>query len=364
MSLTPHDVTAEDGTRLRIWEDAPESSDAGATAADDAAATVDASATDDTISTNDASNTADEAVLFVHGAITHSRALFAPPVEGDDSPSTDSDDAESDDSDDSYSWLRATTNAGRTAYALDVRGYGDSDFPPEMDEPPEQNDPPVRAEVAAADVAAAFEFAAERHEAVHVVGVSWGTMTTGRFLAERDPEHDPVVASDKVASYVQCAPVYDPPYEFEEVTSAFGIDPNLDAYFVDDRETVAQRQNATENPALFEAVWHAMVESGQGAAADRDDAYVAQTGALADVKACCAGNPPYDPAEISVPTLVVRGSDDETSQRSDSLTLYDELGAADDRKEYAELAGADHYAMHGNRRRALYDLVASFHDRN
>lgn len=337
MNLQSHDVTAEDGTRLRMWEDAPEKR-----------------------------GERDEAVLFVHGAITHSRALFAPPVEGDDSTPGDPtfDDSSSDDStpddstlddltpDDSYSWLRATARAGRTAYALDVRGYGESEFPPEMDEPPEENDPPVLAADAELDVAAAFEFAAERHATIHVVGVSWGTMTTGRFFAERDPD---------AASYVQCAPVYAPPYDFEEGISALGLDPDLDAYFVDDRETVAERQEADENPELFEAVWRAMVESGQGV---DEDTYKAQTGALADVKACCAGDPPYDPGAISAPTLVVRGSDDVTSQRSDALTLYDELGATDDRKEYAEIAGADHYAMHGERRRALYDLASAFHDRN
>ncbi|WP_137286103.1 alpha/beta hydrolase [Halorussus salinisoli] len=310
MNLTPHDVTAPDGTLLRVWEDPPEGD-----------------------------TPPDEAVLFVHGAITHSRALFAPPVEGDDS----------------YSWLRATADAGRTAYTLDVRGYGDSEFPPEMDDPPESNDPPILARDAESDVAAAFDFAAERHDAIHLVGVSWGTMTTGRFLAERDRD---------VASYVQCAPVYDPPYEFEDGISALGLDPDLDAYFVDHERDVRERQDGDEDPALFEAVWRAMVESGQGDAADREYAYVAQTGALADVKACCAGDPPYDPGEIAAPTLVVRGSDDDTSQRSDALTLYDELGAADDRKEYAELAGADHYAMHGDRRRALYDLTTAFHDRN
>lgn len=314
--LTPHDVTAGDGTRLRVWADAPEATDRS-----------------------------NEAVLFVHGAITHSRALFAPPVEREDGRP-----------DDSYSWLRATAEVGRTAYALDVRGYGDSEFPPEFDAPPEENGPPVLAEDAADDVAAALDFVAERHAAVHLVGVSWGTMTTGRLLAERDAD------ATEVASYTQCAPVYDPPYEFADLVSAFGLDSDLGAYYVEDRETVAERQDADDS-ALFDAVWTAMVESGQGEAADREDAYAAQTGALADVRACCAGDPPYDPREISVPTLVVRGSDDETARRSDALALYDELGTADDRKEYAELAGADHYAMHGERRRALYDLVAGFHDR-
>jgi alpha-beta hydrolase superfamily lysophospholipase len=326
MNLTAHDLTAEDGTRLRLWEDAPSAADSSPSESDPSAG----ESPDDSPA---------EAVVFVHGAITHSRALFAPPVED-----------EAGRADDSYSWLRATAETGRTAYALDVRGYGDSDLPPE-------NDPPVRAGEAAADVAAAVEFADERHDAVHLVGVSWGTMTTGRFLAEE-------TGAPPVASYTQCAPVYDPPYEFAEVVSAFDLDSDLGAHYAEDRETVAERKDADANPRLFEAVWTAMVESRQGEAADREDAYAAQTGALADVRACCEGNPPYDPGEIGAPTLVVRGTDDETSRRSDAVALYDGLGSDGDRREYAELAGADHYAMHGERRRALYDLVAAWFDRN
>ncbi|MFC7078762.1 alpha/beta fold hydrolase [Halorussus caseinilyticus] len=245
MNLTAHDVRADDGTRLRVWEDAPESGE-------DAGAAGDSPASDDA-GAADSSAAPAEAVLFVHGAITHSRALFAPPVEGRESPSGDSR------LDASYSWLRATADAGRTAYALDVRGYGDSEFPPAMADPPEANDPPVRAGDAADDVAAAFDFATARHGRVHLVGVSWGTMTTGRFLADRDSGAN---ATD-VASYVQCAPVYDPPYDFSELVSAFGLDADLGAYYVEDRETVAERKDADENLALFEGVWRAMVESGQ-----------------------------------------------------------------------------------------------------
>jgi hypothetical protein len=91
MELTAHDVTAEDGTRLRIWEDAPEAR------------------TNPNDSEGSASETTtDEAVLFVHGAITHSRALFAPPVETDGAGTS----GEAGRTDDSYSWLRATADAG------------------------------------------------------------------------------------------------------------------------------------------------------------------------------------------------------------------------------------------------------------
>lgn len=48
---------------------------------------------------------------------------------------------------------------------------------------------------------------------------------------------------------------------------------------------------------------------------------------------------------------------------SDALTLFDELGADDGRKEYAEVAGGDHFLFHGPRRRALYDVVYRFQQR-
>jgi pimeloyl-ACP methyl ester carboxylesterase len=305
MQPTPTTVTAADGTDLRVWEQPAEGGDG------------------------------ETAVLHVHGSITNSRALFAPPVAGDDS----------------YSWLAATAREGRTALALDIRGYGDSDRPPEMAEPPAANDPPVRAPTAARDIAAAVEDAAARFETVHLLGVSWGTMTCGYYLAEH-------AASAPVASLTQVAPVHRPPWTFEEVTTALGVSADLEAYYEQRYDEVAERQGGDD--ALFEAVWRAQVESNQGV---DEETYLAQAGSLADTAMACDGEPVYDAGAVTVPTLVVRGTDDAISVRTDALGLYDELGAADDRKEYAELAGADHYAMHGRRRQALYEAVAAHHGR-
>ncbi|WP_327053451.1 alpha/beta hydrolase [Halomicrococcus gelatinilyticus] len=306
VTLTAHDVTAADGTRLRVWERSTD--EVGA-----------------------------EAVLFLHGGITCSKALFAPPVPDDDS----------------YSWLADAAARGRTAFAVDVRGYGESEGPPEMEEPPEANGPPVRARDAVADVRAAFEFVRGRFDVVHLVGVSWGTMTGGVFVAENDSD---------VASLTQCAPVYRAPYDFAEGMAAMGLDTDLDAYYVQERETVEQRQAGGVDDELFEAVWRTQVESGQGL--EWKDAYVAQTGALADVRAACEDDPVYDAGEIDVPTLVIRGSDDATSQRSDALSLYDELDLAEAQREYAEIGSGGHFLVHGPRRGALYATVADFQGRS
>jgi alpha-beta hydrolase superfamily lysophospholipase len=319
MDLTPGTVTADDGTELRLWELSPPTA-------------------------------ADEAVLFVHGSITNARALFAPPVEREagGAPSGATGEGSEPRADDSYSWLQAAVDGGRAAFALDVRGYGDSERPPELDEPPEANDPPVRAPTAADDIAAAYAEVDARYDAVHLVGVSWGTMTCGYFCANRD--HD-------VASLAQVAPVYLPPWPFEEGIAALGLDPDLDAYYYQEYDEVKERQGGDE--ALFEAVWTAQVESNQG---EDEGTYVAQSGALADTRAACEGQRVYDAADVAVPTQVIRGTADAISVREDALTLYDELGSGDDR-EYAEIGGADHYAMHGARRQALYAAVAGFQNR-
>lgn len=317
-TLDRHDVTASDGTGLCVYSVAADD-DGASTAADE-------------VSTVDEASAGDEAVLCLHGGMTPARALFAPVVGGETA----------------HSWLHGIATRGRTGYALDVRGYGESEMLPEYDEPPEANDPPVTATEAARDVEAAYDFVAGRHETVHLLGVSWGTMTGGAFLETSDA---------RPASLVQCAPVYKSPLDFEVAAAAFGLDPGLGAYIVEEYDVVRERQGGGE---AFEAVWAAIQETGQ--AVDGENAYVAQTGAIADTKDCCAGDPPYDAGAIDVPTLVVRGSEDGTSQRADALALYDEL--ASEEAEYVELQAGDHFLMHGPRRADLYDLTDAFQSRN
>jgi pimeloyl-ACP methyl ester carboxylesterase len=230
-----------------------------------------------------------------------------------------------------------------------VRGYGESEMLSAYDEPADANDPPVRAWDAAQDVNAAYEFVSERHDTTHLLGVSWGTMTGGSFLEQYDGQP---------ASFVQCAPVYKSPVDFEAAAAALGLDTDLVAHITEEYEVVKERQGGGE---VFEAVWSAIAETDQFL--DDQNAYIAQTGAIADTRDCCEGNPPYDAAAIDVPTLVVRGTEDHTSQREDALTLYDELDVEGERSEYAELRGGDHFVMHGQRRHDLYAATNAFFDR-
>jgi pimeloyl-ACP methyl ester carboxylesterase len=299
MELSQHAVAGSDGLSLNVWARTP--------------------------------GDATEAVLFVHGILTNARGLFLTPVEGDDS----------------YSWVHAASDRGRAAFAMDHVGYGDSDLPPEFAEPPAANDPPVRADRAADDIGRVVEWIrGQGFETVHLVGVSWGSHTCGRYLDRGEPP---------VASLVHCAPVYEPAYDFSVALAALGIDDYDRAWFEQDRETVRARSD--HPPAVFEAIWRAQVESNQGV---DGDTYRAQAGGIADWAASTRGEPVWDPANIEVPVLVFYGSEDDIADRQGSLSCYDRL---DGRAEYVELAGVDHYVMHGERREEVFALTDDFQDR-
>jgi pimeloyl-ACP methyl ester carboxylesterase len=299
MELTQNDVTTPDGATLNVWERSPED--------------------------------VDEAVLFVHGIITNARGLFVTPVEDDTS----------------YSWVHGVSERGRAAFAMDQRGYGDSDQPPSMAEPPEANGPPNRAAQAADDIGAVVDWLHEDFDMVHLVGVSWGSHTCGHYLAREDAP---------VASLVHCAPVYKPAYDFSVALDALGIEDYDVGWFEQDYETVRARSSHPDH--VFEAIWRAQVESKQGIDGDR---FKVQAGGIADWADSTAGEPVWDPADIDVPTMVFYGTEDDIADRQGSLACYDRL--THPASEYVELAGVDHYMMHGERRQDVFDLASDFQDR-
>ncbi|WP_019992095.1 alpha/beta hydrolase, partial [Natronorubrum tibetense] len=173
------DITAPDGTRLRRWE----------------------------VSSGDES----EAVLFVHGATYPSRAVFAPPMDSE-----------------SYSWLHATACRGRAAFAVDLRGYGESERPSPTDD---ESNALARATAVVGDVATVLESIRGRFDRVHLVGYSWGSIVCGSYLTTVD---------DDVASLTQVAPVYRPP---AAVGERFVEREPLDTYRRITREDVRDRWN-------------------------------------------------------------------------------------------------------------------------
>src|SRR5213079_3058160 len=78
-------------------------------------------------------------LLFVHGATYPAETAFDLKLDG-------------------LSWMEYIAARGYDVYLLDVRGYGKSTRPREMDDKPEANGPIVRGDTAVKDISAVVDF--------------------------------------------------------------------------------------------------------------------------------------------------------------------------------------------------------------
>lgn len=99
---------------------------------------------------------AEKILLYVHGATYPSETTFDLRLNG-------------------VSWMEYIAEHGYDVYLVDLRGYGKSTRPPEMDKPAVENEPIVRTETAIKDVSAAVDFILKRRGVakINLMGWSW-----------------------------------------------------------------------------------------------------------------------------------------------------------------------------------------------
>jgi pimeloyl-ACP methyl ester carboxylesterase len=105
-------------------------------------------------------------VLFVHGATYPGESTFDLELDG-------------------LSSMDYIAQHGYDVYLVDLRGYGRSSRPPEMDQPPQNNPPLERTADAINDVGSAVDFILKRHglSKLDLIGWSWGTTVAGAYTA-------------------------------------------------------------------------------------------------------------------------------------------------------------------------------------
>ena len=282
----------------------------------------------------------DKAALFVHGA-TYSGASFDLEVKG-------------------YDWMRQVAEKGYAAYYLDIRGYGYSSRPAAMKTDPKKNPPFSRTADAAKDLSDAVAFILKRTAAkkVNLIGWSWGTVISGMYTAQNNA---------KVERLVLYAPVYR--YRHAGLLKALAHPENpskindLGAYRKVMKKQAKARWEAQIAPqdksqwrdeAVFEA-WYSAIS-----ASEPQGVIHAPNGVLVDLWEIVNERPMYDASTIQVPTLIVRGSDDPTATREDSLGLYGKLGSTV--KQYVEIGNASHFANLERTAPQLIDTVQAFLD--
>jgi pimeloyl-ACP methyl ester carboxylesterase len=279
-------------------------------------------------------------VLFVHGVTFPSESTFDLSLDG-------------------FSWMDFIARAGYDVYLVDVRGYGGSTRPPAMSEPPDRNPPVGSLAEAVDDVDAAVDFIRSRRnvDRIGLIGWSWGTAVMGRYAATH---------GEKVERLVLYAPVW----QRKTVSGATrGNDPKMAYRTVEVARVkprwlagVAQEKQEQILPREWFETWVAANLATDPWGSKQSPAVVrAPNGGLPTVQASGDWTPPYDPAAIKVPTLLVKGEWDADTPSYMAQTLFPLLVNAPS-KQYLEIGEGTHSIMLERNRMQLFRAVQGFLD--
>jgi pimeloyl-ACP methyl ester carboxylesterase len=284
--------------------------------------------------------TAGNVVLFIHGATYPAETSFDLNLDG-------------------LSWMDFIAGRGYDVYLMDVRGFGRSTRPPQMDEPPEKNPPVARTTTAAADLDAVVSFILKRRglSKLCLLAWSWGTRIAGYYTASHN---------EKVHRLALYAPGW-------LRTSASMTDPGgaLGAYRTVTVEAAERRKRAGVPPekvheimpaAWFDAWAKATFATDPVGAKQNPPVLRAPTGSVQDNREFwAAGKSQYDPAAIRVPTLIIVGEWDADNPPAMSQALFPLLTSAP-YKRLVMIGEATHSVMIEKNRMQLFREVQLFLD--
>jgi pimeloyl-ACP methyl ester carboxylesterase len=283
---------------------------------------------------------ADKILLFVHGATYPSETTFDLKLNG-------------------LSWMDYIAQHGYDVYLVDVRGFGKSTRPPEMNQPAEDNAPIVRTDTAVKDVAATIDFILRRRGAskLNLMGWSWGTSIMGWYATQHN---------ERVNRLVLYAPLW-------ISTSPQLVSPNitLGAYRSVTREAARSRwlKGVPEDrksdliPAgWFDAWADATFASDPLGASQTPPVLRAPNGAVQDGREFwSAGKMLYDPAAIRVPTLLAHA---EWDADLPSYMVYEYFARLTNApyKRYVQIGEGTHTIIMEKNRMQLFEAVQQFLD--
>ena len=273
------------------------------------------------------------ALLYVHGATYPAETAFDLPLGG-------------------LSWMDYIASHGWDVWLVDVRGYGRSTRPPEMDQPAADNAPIVTTEVAIRDVAAAVEHVRRVTgvERVSLLGWSWGTTIMGGYAAA-NPQ--------RVDRLVLYAPVW-----LRTTPSALAGSGALPAYRTVTRDAARARWLAgvpeANKATLIPEGWFEQWADATWATDPQSAAtglLRAPNGVIRDLREYwLADRPAYDPGRITAPTLLLVAEWDQDTPPYMAQAVFAKLTAAPWRRLVTIGEGTHTVIMERNRRQLFHEV--------
>ncbi len=286
----------------------------------------------------DGTSSGEKILLYVHGATYPASTAFDLQLDG-------------------LSWMDYIAARGWDVYLVDLRGYGRSTRPSQMDQPARDHAPIVTTDVAVRDVGAAVEYILKRRNAsrISLLGWSWGTSIMATYTAANN---------DKVRKLALFAPLW-----LRTTPGLIGGDGPLGAYRTVTKESARKRwltgvpedKQAALIPsgwfdAWADATWKTdpkASESGQ---------LRAPNGVIHDVREFwAAGKPYFDPANIRVPTLLIKAEWDQDTPAYMAQALFPLLRNTPT-KRYVEIGEGTHSVIMERNRLQLFREVQVFLD--
>jgi pimeloyl-ACP methyl ester carboxylesterase len=234
-----------------------------------------------------------------------------------------------------------------------------------MNAEPDAHVPFARAENAVRDIGAAVDsiLTRERVETVDLIGFSWGTVTSALY-ATRAPE--------RIARLALYAPLYaevNPSWldRIADPEARTRLNPRIGAYRLVTRKELTSRWDAdlpTPNTNLYreggipELVFEVLAALDPRSRSAEPPAFRCPAGPLADLMSVFNGRPLYDPHKLTMPTLLVRGSDDTTSTDTDARRLL--AAVTSPQKSYCVITPGSHFLIIEKNRSELYQRLSEF----
>ena len=280
-------------------------------------------------------------VLYVHGATYPAATAFDLRLDG-------------------VSWMEYIAQQGYDVYLLDVRGYGHSTRPPQMDRAPELSPPFATTEEAMRDVDAVVEFIRKRRgvDKVNLIGWSWGTAIMQWYTSLNSPKVEKLVLFAPVwirqtASLVQTGPGPTPAYR----------NVSMDQAKTRWLTGVAPDKQATLIPAGWFEAWSAATLATDPVGSRQTPPVLrAPNGVVADgLRYWANGVIPWKVEDIRVPVLLVKGEWDVDTPAYMAQALFPKLVNAP-YKRYVEIGEGTHTIIMEKNRMALFREVQLFLD--
>jgi len=283
----------------------------------------------------------EQTVLYVHGATYPSETAFDLKLDG-------------------LSWMEYMASRGYDVWLLDLRGYGKSTRPPEMGEKAEANDPIVRGETAVKDIGSAVDFILQKRNIprLNLLGWSWGTTLMATYTTQN-------------ANKVERLVLYAPAWIRQTPSLVQGGPGKLGAYRMVTRDQARERwytgvpedkKASLIPPGWFDAWADATFATDPVGAQMSPPVVRAPNGVVQDgAEFFGAGKPYYDPAKITVPTLLIHAEWDRDTPPYMAQSLFPLLVNSPG-KRYVALAEGTHSIIMERNRMKLFEAVQAFLD--